>query len=564
MPFFTNKYLLFRIIYMNKKYISLFVLPLLLSGCSSGIKLQFVEYKSFEGEDLMVEDHSNPLFNREKETTPVTHKYGTANSLSDMLEDFKSGHSRESIPTTGDRQLLVVPISFTDSDRSNQDKKTIFLQNAFFGANDHTNYYSVAGYYNASSYGQLRIDGEVAPWYNSEQSSTQASTISGSYMDASSILVAKAIDYLREINFDLSKYDTDDDGNIDGVYAIYDHPFSKGQEKNNLFWAYTHYTYSGEHSLNTEAPYLNGYSWTSIDTILQKDNRSYTNYLIHETGHLLGLTDYYNTKYSEGDDDYHFQPTGCFDMMDYNIGDHSSFSKYLFKWTSPMVVKPNVEGSVKLKPFTTSGEYILVPSAKYNNSPFSEYLLIEYFAPTGLNKFSGAYSYTDANGKSGVYKYPQWYGLRIYHVNATLGYYKTHLNSQCVCTIDDPNWESKIATDTVGLDFAYSNTIKDSDVGRVPVLVHLLESSGKNTFKDYVPANNYTLFRTGDDFGITKFTDFTFSDGSKPNFKLKVKSLSTKDITIEISTKQWVMIHLDTLKIFLYFLLFFSCATLSI
>ena len=103
--------------------------------------------------------------------------------------------------------------------------------------------------------------------------------------------------------------------------------------------------------------------------------------------------------------------------------------------------------------------------------------------------------------------------------------------------MDEPNAETKIGSDVVGLDFAYSNTIKDSDVGRVPALVHLLESSGKNTFKDYIPANNETLFRTGDDFGITKFTDFTFSDGSKPNFKLKVKSLSTKDITLEISTK---------------------------
>ena len=537
MPFFTNKYLVFRIIYMNKKYISLLILPCLLSGCTGGIKLSYVPYVPYEGTDLMVEDHDNPLFNREKETTPVTHKFGTANSLSDMLIDFKSGHMRESIPTTGDRQLLVVPISFNDSDKTNQDKKTIFLQNAFFGANNHTNYYSVAGYYNASSYGQLRITGEVMPWFNYNKSSSEIQSMSPSYMTKSSMLVAEAVDWLKSEGKDLSEYDTDNDGNIDGIYAIYDHPFNENNQNDKLFWAYTHYTFQGENALNNEAPYVNGYSWTSIDTILQKDNRSYTNYLIHETGHLLGLTDYYNTKYVEGGDDYHFQPTGCFDVMDYNIGDHSSFSKYLFKWTSPMVVKNNVEGTMKLHPFTISGEYLLVPSAKYNNSPFSEYLLIEYFAPTGLNKFSGAYSYVDANGNHGIYKYPQHYGLKIYHINATLGYYKVNLNSQCICTIDDPNWESKIGTDAVGLDFAYSNTIRDDEVGKVPVLIHLLESSGKNTFKDYIPANNDTLFRTGDDFGITKFTDFTFSDGSTTNFKLKVKELSTRDITIEISTK---------------------------
>ena len=538
MPFFTNKYLVFRIIYMNKKYISFLILPCLLSACSTGIKLKYVPYSSFVEAKELMRDEENEYFKSQKETTPVAYRSGTIDSLADMLADFKSGNKRESIPTKGDRKLLVVPISFKDSDKTNQDNKTIFLQNAFFGANDHTNYYSVAGYYNASSYGQLKITGKVAPWYNLDMTSSELLSMSQSYMTKSSMVVAKAVDWLKTLNdFDVSQYDTDGDDCIDGVYAIYDHPYNDKNNKDHLFWAYTHYTFQGENSLNNEAPYLNGYSWTSINTVLQKDNRSYTNYLIHETGHLLGLTDYYNTKYSEDGSDYHFQPTGCFDMMDYNIGDHSSFSKYLFKWTSPMVVKSNVSGTIKLKPFTTSGEYILVPSEKYNNTPFSEYLLIEFFAPTGINKFTGAYSYTDSHGNTGIYKYPQYYGLKIYHVNATLGYYKRTLNSNLICTVDDPNAETKIGSDVVGLDFAYSNTIKDSDVGRVPALVHLLESSGKNTFKDYIPANNETLFRTGDDFGITKFTDFTFSDGSKPNFKLKVKSLSTKDITLEISTK---------------------------
>ena len=540
MPFFTNNLLLFRIYNMNKKYISLLLLPTLLSGCSSAIKLKFVPYSTLvEEQDYMISDEGT-YFKREKETSPVIYKNGTVNSLSDYLSDFKSGYKRECIESKGDRKLLVVPISFTDSEtygnEKKQKEKTIFLQNAFFGENSHTNYYSVAGYYNASSYGQLRITGEVAPWYQSIYSSYEIESMSPPYMTKSSMIVSQAIDFLKK-TMDLSEYDTDNDGEIDGVYAIYDHPYDENDNK-DIFWAYTHYTYENEMpGLNTTAPFLNGYSWTSIDAVVQKDNRSNTNYLIHETGHLLGLTDYYNTKYIAGQDDHHYQPTGCFDMMDYNIGDHSSFSKYLFKWSSPMVVKNNIQETIKLHPFTTSGEYLLIPSTKYNNSPFSEYLLIEYFAPNGLNKFTGAYSYTDINGKEGIYRYPQFYGLRIYHVNAKLGYYIKGLTAKCICPIDDENWESKIGTNTVYLDYAYSNTIEDSKVDSQPVLIHLLESSGKNTFKDGIPANNDTLFRTGDDFGITKFTDFTFSDGSKPNFKLKVKELSTRDITIEISTK---------------------------
>ncbi len=525
---------------MNKKYISLLLLPMLLTGCSNKIKLEFVSYSSFvEEQDLMV-DRDDDYFYSQKETSPVSYKDGTVNSLSDFLANYRSGNARESIPTTGDRKLLVIPISFTDSDKTNQDEKTIFLQNAFFGENDHTNYYSVAGYYNSSSYGQLRITGEVAPWYNIDVSATDLLASSKSYMTKSSMVVAKAVDYLKEnSDIDFSSYDTDEDDNIDGIYAIYDHPYNDESTKDHLFWAYTHYTYKGENGLNNEAPYANGYSWTSIDTILQSNNSSYTNYLIHETGHLFGLTDYYNTKYTTTGSDYHFQPTGCFDMMDYNIGDHSAFSKYLFKWTSPMVLKDDVETTIKLKPFTTSGEYILIPSEKYkdNPSPFSEYLLLEYFAPVGANKFSGAYSYVDANGNSGIYKYPQYYGLKIYHVNATLGYFGKGLNTSLICTVDDPDYESKIGSSQVGLDFAYSNTIKDADVGTKQVLYHLLESNGENTFKDSLPANNDTLFRLGDDFGINTFTDFTFSDGTAPSFQMEVKELSTKYITLEISSK---------------------------
>lgn len=518
---------------MNKKYISLLLLPTLLTGCHGGIELKHVPYSSWlEEQDLMKE-----------ETQGIAYKNGTINSLSDFLSDFRSGNKRETMPTKGDRKLLVVPISFTDSKKEDQNDKIIFLQNAFFGANDHTNYYSVAGYYNASSYGQLRITGEVAPWFNLDMSSSEISNMSASYMSKSSMVVNMALDYYKANNLvkNLASYDTDNDEDIDGIYAIYDHPSNEDNTKGDpLFWAYTHYTYKGEDGLNNTAPYVNGYSWTSINAVAQDDNRSYTNYLIHETGHLLGLTDYYNIKYTGLDNDYHYQPTGCFDVMDYNIGDHSSFSKYLFKWTSPKVVDDSLVGTIKLKPFTTSGEYLLIPSEQYKSlkNPFSEYLLIEYFAPIGVNKFSGAYSYTDANGKSGVYKYPQFYGLKIWHVNASLGYFENGKNGNLICRLDDPDWQTKISSIGVGLDYAYNNSLSDNEAKNgKQVLIHLLEASGKNTFLNGVPANNDTLFRSGDDFGKTKFTDFKFSDGNAPEYGIKVKSLSTRDITIEIIKK---------------------------
>ena len=521
---------------MKKRFFSLLVLPCLLTSCKQSITLEFKPFNSFVDEQKLMRNYEDDIFEAKSETTPISTKFGGINSLRDLLTYSKGDRPRENILPTGDRKLLVIPIYFTDSDISHQEEKTIFIQNAFFGESKRTNYESVASYYNKSSYGQLRLTGEVSDWVPVKESMQECLNSKDLYMDISSKIVEEAVDYLKKnSDIDFSQYDTDNDNNIDGVYCIYDYPHTKDGNTSSLLWAYTHYTYEGQNGLNTTAPFANDYSWTSIDMIRQSDNRSYTNYVIHETGHLLGLTDYYNTSFGSKTD-YHYQPTGCFDMMDYNIGDHSAFSKYLFNWTSPLVVKPVEKATIQLKPFMTSGEYILVPSSKYNNSPFSEYLLIEYFIPEDMNVFHGSYSYTDINGNSGVYHYPTFYGLKIYHVNATLGYFKKYFNASLLCTVDDPNADSIIEGETVCLDYAFSNSITDKKAREGgQVLYHLLEATGQNSFINGVPASNKTLFVLGDDFGITTYTDFKFSSGESPNFTLKVVKLNTKAITLEIT-----------------------------
>ncbi len=524
---------------MKKKLLSLVLIPALLTGCSNAIKLEFAPFSEYVAEQDLMRDLDNDFFYSKKDVSPITvHGGGTVSSISDLLENNRLGKKRENIISKGDRKLLVVPIYFNDSDPSSLDDKTIFIQNAFFGRSDRTTYDSVAGYYNKSSYGQLKLTGEVAPWFNINISSSQWKTLSTSKSNASSIIVAEAVDYIKANNLmDLSIYDTDGDDEIDGVYAIYDHPFDN-EDSDSLFWAYTYYTYKDENNRNHDAPYVNDYSWTSVNTIIQKDNKSYTNYLIHETGHLLGLSDYYNTDYTGGSN-FHYQPTGCFDMMDYNIGDHSAFSKYLLNWTSPLVLKSASSFTYKLKPLQSSGEYILIPSGSYNDSPFSEYLLVEYFTPQGLNKFNGTYSYIDSNGGVGVYRYPQHYGVKIYHVNASLGYFKKGIGkTPLICLVNDPEAETKIDGQNVIVDYAYDNSLDDTKAKQgYPVLYHLLESSGNNTFIDGTPASNATLFEVGDDFGISVFKDFTFNDGSVPGYTLKIKAMSSSEVTLEITKK---------------------------
>ena len=267
---------------MKKKYFSLLILPCLLTSCRQSIKLEFKAFDSYIEEQSLMRDFENDYFIAKKETTSVTTKFGEINTLRDLLTYSKGDKPRENIVPIGDRKLLVVPIYFTDSDTSKQEEKTIFIQNAFFGESKRTNYESVASYYNKSSYGQLRLTGEVSPWVPVGVSMQECLVSNELYMDVSSRLVEKAVDYLKaNTNIDFAQYDTDNDNNLDGVYCVYDYPHTKDGNTSSLLWAYTHYTYEGQNGLNTSAPYVNDYSWTSIDMIRQSDNRSYTNYLIH-------------------------------------------------------------------------------------------------------------------------------------------------------------------------------------------------------------------------------------------------------------------------------------------
>ena len=131
--------------------------------------------------------------------------------------------------------------------------------------------------------------------------------------------------------------------------------------------------------------------------------------LIHETGHLLGLEDYY-------DYDGKMGTAGGLDMMDNNIGDHTAYSKYSLGWTNPYVVTGDSE--ITIKPFESSGDMILIKD-DWNHSAMDEYLLIEFYTPTGLNA-------KDAEAKyAGIYPIMfQKPGIKVYHIDSRLGYFE--------------------------------------------------------------------------------------------------------------------------------------------
>ena len=519
---------------MSKKVCSLVLLISVLSACQSGsLPLEFKEYQYIDTPvSTFIEENGN-IYHRSGIVKPLeiehipgvnikTNMYSVS-SVYDVSIGFDGNnrsmksYNQDDVNGVIEQNLLVVPVYFTDSSvassASLMETKHILIENAFFGDSSYTSYESVASYYNKSSYGHLKLKGEVLPWVAINQSSEEAYKEGKNSPENYSDKIVKQI--VNSLSEDiLNKYSTNKAGVLDALYVIYDHPYQKDKKNSDdsLFWAYTY------HCKSTSK--VSNYSWSSFD-FLGSNQRVDASTYIHETGHLFGLLDYYN----KGAMSY-YQPMGFMDMMDYNLGDHSPLSKYLLNWTSPYILDMgnNTSGDITIRDFSSTGDFILVPKSGYNGTPYDRYLLISFFTPKGLNDLSDfpSYEYSDINGEKNIFTYPNQYGVLVYEVNAQLGYCKsgTIRNNTPSYFID----EVPPAGDYV-INFYYDNELdKESD----KPFYHLLESSGQNTFKEGKSASNNTLFKYNSSFDASTFPSLVEEFG----VSFKVSKLTTSEARI--------------------------------
>ncbi len=241
---------------------------------------------------------------------------------------------------------------------------------------------------------------------------------------------------------------------------------------------------------------------------------------IHETGHILGLEDYYTY------DPYDWGAAGLLDMMDGNIGDHNAYSKALLGWTKPYVVQDDC--TITIRPFVESGDFIIVGN-NWNGSMFDEYLMLEYYTPTSLNHFDSLSPYPFSS------RMFTESGVKVYHIDSRLGTYRQ--------SAYDNNWKFTNYTDEIELSLnSYSqvmasNTASKSLVDKSHKLIHLLEASGSNSLMTghSIAATNYTLFKEGDSFGATTFKSFTFNDESPLPFTFQITSIDENGATLSFN-----------------------------
>ena len=204
---------------------------------------------------------------------------------------------------------------------------------------------------------------------------------------------------------------------------------------------------------------------------------------------------------------------------------------------------PTETTTIYLKPFQDTGEMILLsPSPDSNNSPFAEYLLLEYYTATGLNKFDCDRQYNYP------YDYPQGpntRGIRLWHVDARLVKYDRY-SGQYSLTSNPPSQSNEVK-------MAMSNTYDNGSINEEYLsplgssyynynILQLIRNNTSSNVNSFLNNNlkSGDLFKANDTFSMSTYK-YQFVKNGKLNtnvdlgFTFTVNTIGTNSASITVT-----------------------------
>lgn len=442
--------------------------------------------------------------------------YETVYDFDFNIQDVKASTKQIALPSVGESSLLVIPVQFKGSSEWTTTKLDI-LNKGFFGEPSDTAWQSVSSFYKASSYGKLSIVGEVSKVLSVNKTASEAAKHMSGDEHAPDEIAVEAFRNISSSDPNYSyfnslrkKYDKNEDGYVDSIVFVY----SDHVDHENGFWAWVYW--DSTEVKNLVRPAVNSYLWMSFDFFVDSSYAGYGSEIdahtaIHETGHLLGLDDYYNY-----DKDSKFDPSGALEMQSFNIGDQNIYSKFALGWVNPYYVKTNSSVSLKLRSSARYGDAIII-NDDWNRNSMDEYLILEYYTPEGMNEHDSIFTYKPNGSKAN--KMYREKGFRIYHIDSRIA--EVEIRGQFKQYVD----ELGRGTYVVGASNSKSRSYLPKEFADAFKYLHLIESSGKNTFKEGNIASNATLFKKGASFVASSefFVNGTkFNEGNEVGYKIEV------------------------------------------
>ena len=439
----------------------------------------------------------------------VVDQYTTAETMHDLVPYAFT-------EAKGDLKVLAIPIAWPDepenSTEDNLDEYRAYLGRVADESGNVTDYtsnlpddqFSLSDYFDRVSYGNLSITTYMTDWYMAPGPFSEQR-----YYCLDTPFFDNVLDWLYRTypDVDFGSFDREDDGYFDAVIFLNSgSPKPDGSYNIISFEGAICYrlTYGNEYAGTVDRPYINGA--VTINSLLFDDNT-----LIHEFSHILGLIDYYDVTYSGID------ALGGYDMQDSNQGDWNAYSKYAVGWLEPTIVQGLSSGEsvdVEIGVMGETGDMIAIPVAGSTmDDPFAEYIMVDLFDDTGVNRYNAHYGMYDIGNAPGV---------RIYHVDARMEY-RDYISSEF------PDMEPC----PVGT-IHYANTY--SEYGYYNI--ELIQRGGHNSFtvltgdpmeeRKYVTDEDF--FRAGDVFTTDDYIEFfyenKFNEWSDFGYSIEVVSIT--------------------------------------
>jgi len=265
------------------------------------------------------------------------------------------------LPADGSPRVLTLLIAFEDH-LGYTDPAVV--DDRLYGDGDPGSfpYESMTNFYRRASYGQLEIAGSTLGWYTTPY---PRSEVVENYIGRQALIKEVFTHYDSE-GHDFSQYDNDGDGVIDYLVIVWTGAHG---EWASFWWGYQ--TSFWNDDFEVDGVRIGTYSW-------QWENYDWPGefspeVVIHETGHALGLPDYY-------DYDANIGPrggVGGLDQMAGNWGDHNAFSKWVLGWLTPEIYNQDSH-ELLMAPSEATPQAAVLMHGDPISDPFAEYYLVQH------------------------------------------------------------------------------------------------------------------------------------------------------------------------------------------
>jgi M6 family metalloprotease-like protein len=285
----------------------------------------------------------------------------------------KSENASKAFPTTGNRNVLLILIDFTDKAfaKANSDFDNLMNEANYNGTG------SFKDFYLTSSYDQLTLTTTVTAWYHASNTlAYYGGNDENGYDERPRDLVREAVDLANANGVDFSIFDNDGDGEMDGVQVIHaGYGEEAGGETADCIWSHRWSLY--DKAVTHDGVIIDDYA--IYPELRSNSGTNITNIgvVCHEFGHSLGLPDYYDIDY-DGSGGQSFD-LGRWDMMaggSWNSGgatpaNHNCYSKWDLGWLEPIELKNDT--SVIDMPNVLENDTAFIIYSQVNN----EFFLLE-------------------------------------------------------------------------------------------------------------------------------------------------------------------------------------------